>query len=97
MDLLTADALLGQPLDQLFKAFRCIGNDLGAAALLKLPVLFHSGTVGAIDNALLGAVCAAAAAWVSIKFLTRYFQTQTLTPFAIYCAAVGLLSLIVLR
>jgi undecaprenyl pyrophosphate phosphatase UppP len=50
----------------------------------------------AIENAVLGAVCAAAAASVSIKILTRYFQTKTLTPFAIYCAAVGLLSLIAL-
>jgi len=70
---------------------------IGAAALLKLPVLFHSGSAGAIENALAGAACAAAAAWVSIKVLTRYFQTRTLTPFAIYCAAAGLLSLIVLR
>ena len=69
---------------------------IGAAALLKLPVLFHSGSVAAIENALLGAVCAAVAACVSIKILTRYFQTRTLTPFAIYCAVVGLLSLIVL-
>jgi len=69
---------------------------IGAAALLKLPVLLHSGSVFAIDNAALGALCAAVAACVSIKVLTRYFQTKTLTPFAIYCAAVGLLSLIVL-
>jgi undecaprenyl-diphosphatase len=69
---------------------------IGAAALLKLPALLHSGSTVAIENALLGAVCAAAAASVSIKILTRYFQTKTLTPFAIYCAAVGLLSLIAL-
>jgi undecaprenyl-diphosphatase len=69
---------------------------IGAAALLKLPMLFRSGNVAAIENALLGAICAAVAAGVSIKILTRYFQTKTLTPFAIYCAATGLLSLIVL-
>ena len=69
---------------------------IGAAALLKLPGLFRSGNVGVIQNALLGAACAAIAAWVSIRILTRYFQTRTLTPFAIYCAAAGLLSLIVL-
>jgi undecaprenyl-diphosphatase len=57
---------------------------------------FRSGNVAAIENALLGAICAAVAACVSIKILTRYFQTKTLTPFAIYCAATGLLSLIVL-
>lgn len=70
---------------------------IGAAALLKLPELFRPGNRAALDNALLGAICAGVAAWVSIKILTRYFQTKTLTPFAIYCAAVGLLSLIALR
>ena len=70
---------------------------IGAAALLKLPVLLHSGNVGAIENASLGAMCAAGAAWASIKILTRYFRTRTLTPFAIYCFAAGLLSLIALR
>ena len=69
---------------------------IAAAAVLKLPVLFHSGSVAAIENALLGAACAATAACVSIKILTRYFQTRTLTPFAIYCLVVGLISLIVL-
>ena len=69
---------------------------IGAAALLKLPELFRSGSRAALENALLGAICAGVAAWVSIKILTRYFQTKTLTPFAIYCATVGLLSLIAL-
>ncbi len=69
---------------------------IGAAALLKLPVLFHLGSVAAIENALLGAVCAATAACVCIKILTGYFQSRTLTPFAIYCFAVGMLSLIML-
>jgi undecaprenyl-diphosphatase len=69
---------------------------IGAAALLKLPRLFRSGSIGAIENALLGAICAGVAAWVSIKILTRYFRTRNLTPFAIYCAAAGLLSLVAL-
>ena len=52
---------------------------IGAAALLKLPELFRSGSRAALDNALLGGVCAGVAAWVSIKILTRYFHTKTLT------------------
>jgi undecaprenyl-diphosphatase len=28
-----------------------------------------------------------------VRYLTRYFQTRTLTPFAIYCALVGAASL----
>ena len=69
---------------------------IGAAALLKLPGLLHSGNAAAIQNALIGGICAAFTAFASIKILTRYFKTRTLTPFAIYCIAVGLLSLIVL-
>jgi undecaprenyl-diphosphatase len=67
---------------------------IGAAALLKLPVLFHFGGVDAIENALLGAACATVTPFTSIKILTRYFRGKTLAPFALYCAAAGLLSLI---
>lgn len=70
---------------------------IGAAALFKLPVLFRLGSAAAIENAFLGAMFAAIAAYVSIRILTRFFQTQTLTPFAVYCAAAGLLSFIALR
>jgi undecaprenyl-diphosphatase len=33
---------------------------------------------------------------VSVRFLTRYFQTRSLTPFAIYCVVFGLFSVIYL-
>ena len=35
-------------------------------------------------------------AYVSVRFLVRYFQTRTLNPFAIYCFALGLVSVIYL-
>ena len=38
---------------------------------------------------LVGAICAAIAAWFSVKFLMRYFETNTLMPFAIYCFVAG--------
>jgi undecaprenyl-diphosphatase len=69
---------------------------IGAAALLKLPGLFHSGSSAAIHNALLGALCAAIATIVAVKILTRHFRTKTLTPFAIYCVLFGSLSLLLL-
>jgi undecaprenyl-diphosphatase len=34
------------------------------------------------------------AAYASVRFLTRYFTTRTLTPFAIYCLIAGIASLI---
>jgi undecaprenyl-diphosphatase len=70
---------------------------IGAAAALKLPVLFASGGGAAIGTALVGGVCAAVAAYFSVRFLTRYFRTATLTPFAIYCFFAGILSLALLR
>jgi len=38
---------------------------------------------------------AAPAAWASIKFLMRYFETNTLTPFAVYCLCAGVGALLV--
>ncbi len=70
---------------------------IGAAAVLKLPALFASRDPAAIKPALLGGGCAAIAAYFSVKFLTRYFKTRTLTPFAVYCLLVAVLSLALLR
>jgi undecaprenyl-diphosphatase len=66
-----------------------------AAALLKVPDLFANGAAG-LGQAIIGAVCAAVTAYLSIRFLLQYFQTRTLTPFAIYCAVAGLAALAVL-
>jgi undecaprenyl-diphosphatase len=30
---------------------------------------------------------------VSVRYLVRYFETRTLTPFAIYCLVVGAISI----
>jgi undecaprenyl-diphosphatase len=63
---------------------------IGAAALLKLPELFGSQGDGVRGQALVAALCSAATAYLSVKFLMRFFETQTLTPFAIYCFLAGL-------
>ena len=34
------------------------------------------------------------AAYISVRFLSRYFTTRTLTPFAIYCLAAGVLAVV---
>jgi undecaprenyl-diphosphatase len=63
---------------------------IGAAAALKLPELAgKSGHV--IGTALVGAVCAAITAYLSVRFLLKYFETNTLTPFAVYCVIAGTL------
>jgi undecaprenyl-diphosphatase len=67
---------------------------IGAAAALKLPALFASRDAAAVETALLGAAGAAIASYLSVRFLTRYFRTRTLTPFAIYCLFSGFFSLV---
>jgi undecaprenyl-diphosphatase len=63
---------------------------IGAAAALKLPELAgKSGHV--IGTALVGAACAAITAYLSVRFLLKYFETNTLTPFAVYCVIAGTL------
>jgi undecaprenyl-diphosphatase len=62
---------------------------IAAAALLKLPDLFGPDGAGVRGPALAGAVCAGLAAWASVRFLMRYFETNRLTPFAWYCVLAG--------
>lgn len=69
---------------------------IGAAALLKLPDLGTAAAHAVLGAALIGAACAAIGAYFSVRFLTRYFQTQTLTPFAVYCLLAGLLAFVFL-
>ncbi len=63
---------------------------IGAAAVLKLPTLVGSQGDGVRGPAAVGAICAAATAYVSIRFLMRFFETNRLTPFAAYCVLAGL-------
>ncbi|MFD9664779.1 undecaprenyl-diphosphate phosphatase [Rhodococcus sp. NPDC059968] len=65
-----------------------------AAGVLKLPTLAGPQGEGMHGQILVGALVAGVAAYLSVKFLTRYFATRTLTPFAVYCLVVGVLSII---
>jgi undecaprenyl-diphosphatase len=62
---------------------------IGAAGVLKLPDLLGSQGDHVRGQALVGALCAAVAAWFSVRFLLRFFETNRLTPFAVYCCVVG--------
>jgi undecaprenyl-diphosphatase len=69
---------------------------ISAAAALELPKLFESGGRSILGYALLGMVLAGIAAYVSVRYLMRYFQTGRLYPFAYYSVGAGVLSLILL-
>jgi len=69
---------------------------IGAAALLKLPDLFGATGDGVRGQALAASLASALTAWFSVRFLVKYFETNRLTPFAIYCFVAGLASSIYL-
>ena len=48
------------------------------------------GECGIGGQVLAGSVCSGVGAYLSVRYLVRYFQTRTLTPFAIYCTVAGL-------
>lgn len=68
---------------------------IGAAGVLKLPDLMGSAGDGVRGQALVGAIAAAVTTWFAVKFLLRYFETNRLSPFGVYCIAAGLFSLLV--
>jgi undecaprenyl-diphosphatase len=66
-----------------------------AAGVLKIPSdLFGDLGNGVRGQVLAGSIAAAVAAYLSVRFLTRYFETRTLTPFAIYSLIAGTASLL---
>jgi undecaprenyl-diphosphatase len=64
---------------------------IGAAAALKIPELLGKEGNGVRGPAVAAALCAAVTAYISVRFLMRFFETNRLTPFAIYCTAAGAL------
>lgn len=68
---------------------------IGAAGVLKLPELLGSTGDGVRGQALVGAIAAALTTWAAVKFLLRYFETNRLSPFGIYCICAGIFCLVV--
>jgi undecaprenyl-diphosphatase len=64
-----------------------------AAGVLKIPDLTGPLGAGIGGQVLAGSLCSGIGAYLSVRYLVRYFQTRTLTPFAIYCTVAGLASL----
>jgi undecaprenyl-diphosphatase len=68
--------------------------------LLSTPVILAAGVLkvgdltgplgdGIRGQVLVGSVLSGVGAYLSVRFLMKYFQTRTLTPFAIYCLVFG--------
>jgi undecaprenyl-diphosphatase len=67
-----------------------------AAGVLKLPDLAGPLGAGIRGQVLLGSLVSGLAAYASVRWLTRWFSTRTLTPFGIYCLLAGAAGLTVL-
>jgi undecaprenyl-diphosphatase len=68
-----------------------------AAGVYKIPDLTGPLGDGIRSQALVGSVFAGLAAYASVRFLMRFFETRNLTPFAIYCLGFGALSIVRFR
>jgi undecaprenyl-diphosphatase len=75
--------------------------------LLSTPVILAAGVLkvgdltgplgdGIRGQVLVGSILSGVGAYLSVRFLMKYFQTRTLTPFAIYCLVFGLFATIYL-
>ena len=68
-----------------------------AAGLYKIPDSLGPLGNGIRGQVLVGAIVAGISAYLSTRFLIRYFQTRTLWPFAIYCCVFGAISIVYFR
>src|SRR4051794_4442011 len=64
-----------------------------AAGVLKLPSLAGSAGDHIHGQIAVGFVITGITAYLSVRYLVRYFETRTLTPFAVYSLIVGAVSL----
>lgn len=69
---------------------------IGAAGVVEIPELFQPGGRSILGYAVLGMILAGIAAYLSVRFLMRYFEFGRLFPFAYYCIAAGIVSLLLL-
>ncbi len=64
---------------------------IAAAGLVEVPQLFSGGVP--VGDYVAGAILSGAAAYVSARFLLRYFRSGRLDPYGWYCMVAGLVSL----
>src|SRR5207302_64759 len=65
---------------------------IGAAGLLEVPPFVPSPDTK-LPIAVVGGLLAGIAAYLSVRFLMRYFENSRLDPFGYYCLVAGLASL----
>lgn len=68
-----------------------------AAGVLKVPDLFGPLGEGIRGQVLFGSVLSGLGAYVSVRFLSRYFENRSLRPFAWYCLVGGAVALVLVN
>jgi undecaprenyl-diphosphatase len=66
-----------------------------AAGIYKLPSVLGSASDGIRGQMLVGSLLAGIGAYVSVRFLDKYFQNKSLRPFGWYCIGFGVFMLLV--
>jgi undecaprenyl-diphosphatase len=59
------------------------------AGIYKLPDLLKASARSFLPQTIVGAIIAGLAAYVAVRFLDKYFQSNKLWPFAVYCFIFG--------
>jgi undecaprenyl-diphosphatase len=70
---------------------------IGLAALLKLPDLIKPEARGLLGITIASSVLSGITAYLSVRFLMKYFKHNRLAPFGYYCVAFGTLALVLLK
>ncbi len=65
-----------------------------AAGVLKMPTLFGKAGDHIHGQVIVGMLVCGVAAYFSVRYLVKYFETRTLLPFALYCLVAGAVSFI---
>jgi undecaprenyl-diphosphatase len=65
-----------------------------AAGVLKVPSLFGKAGDHIHGQVIVGMLVCGVAAYVSVRYLVKYFENRTLLPFAVYCLVAGAVSFI---
>lgn len=68
-----------------------------AAGVLKVPDLMGPLGNGIRGQVLLGSLLSGLGAYLSVRFLSRYFEHRSLKPFAWYCLIAGAVSLVLVN
>jgi undecaprenyl-diphosphatase len=68
-----------------------------AAGALKIPDLMGPLGAGIRPQVVLGSVMSGVAAYLSVRFLSRYFEHRSLRPFAWYCVVAGAVALVLVN